>query len=319
MKARTKTTLFAMIISVALMTGGRPYSSSLAEVNPALKRIRFQVTAIEEGTQGRKVISSATIEGPPGTDFVVDLRSRRFKMNARFITDLISPGDLKVKAKLNTRRLYGYSSNNLPLYEEDDQRETLHLGFEEQVVLLPFGKGSGELLKVEVIPSISDQPVYLAGEMQPPVIDISEPSPGGMIGIHAFKIPHQFDVEAVLLEDGREVARGESPCLIEEEQEILLQPNARANPDVLNNPLAINMTIAGYQRNGPLGEAAISFDVYHTNKRESSGSQFVARNWTGIGVVGSAMDYDLNDDYLSLSRKKYQLRFKVKLAARENR
>jgi len=320
MKARTKTTLFALIISAALMTGGRPYSSSLAEANRALKRIRFQVTAIEEGTQGRKVISNATIEGPPGTDFVVDLQSRRFKMNARFIADLISPGDLKVKAKLNTRRLYGYSSNKLPLYEEDDQRETLHLGFEEQVVLLPFGKGSGELLKVEVIPSISDQPVYLAsGEMQPPVINISEPSPGGMIGIHAFKIPHQFDVEAVLLEDGREVARGESPCLIEEEQEILLQPNARANPDVSNNPLTINMTIAGYQPNGLLGESAISFDVYHTNKRESSGSQFVARNWTGIGVVGSGIDYDLSDNYLSLSGKKYQLRFKVKLAARENR
>jgi hypothetical protein len=318
MKARTKTVLFALLMS-ALMAGGKPRPASLAEDVPARKRIRFQVATIEEGAGGRKVISSATIEGPPGTDFVIDLQSRRFKMNARFLTELISPGELKVSAKLNTRRLYGYSQNNLPLYEEDNQSETLQLGFEEQVVLLPFGKGSRELLKVEVTPSMSDQPVYLAsGEMQPPAINISEPSPGGLISIHALKIPHAFVVEALLLEDGREVARGESPCLIEEAQEILLQPNERASSDVANNPLLINLTIAGYEQNRSLGEAAISFDVHSINKQENSAPQPVARNWAGIAVPGSAMDYDLNDHYLKSSGKKYELRFRVKIAATAN-
>jgi hypothetical protein len=162
------------------------------------------------------VISNATIEGPPGTDFVLELQSGRFKMNDRFLTDLILPGELKVRAKLNTRRLYGYSQNNLALYEEDNQSEALRLGFDEQMVLLPFGKGSGELLKVEVTPSISEQPVNPApGEMQPPTINISEPGPG-VITIHALKIPHHFDVEAVLLEDGREAGVGIPECNAEQ-------------------------------------------------------------------------------------------------------
>ena len=257
MKARTKTVLFALLMSTLLMAGGRLHSVSVAVEVPAAKRIRFQVATIEEGAGGRKVISNATIEGPPGTDFVVDLQSRRFKMNARFLTDLISPGELKIRAKLNTRRFYGYSQNNLPLFEEDNQSETLRLGFEEQLVLMPFGKGSGDLLKVEVTPLMSDQHVYLtSGEMQPPAINISEPGPGGLITIHALKIPHDFEVEAVLLENGREVAQGSSLCLIEEAQGILLQPNNRASSDVANNQLLINLTIAGYEQNRPLGEAA---------------------------------------------------------------
>src|SRR6266850_1745196 len=313
MNARTKKLLFALLTSALLTAGGRPRSASLAEEVPVPKRIRFQVAAIEEGAGGRKVISNATIEGPPGTDFVVDLQSRRFKMNARFLTDLISPGELKIRAKLNTRRLYGYSRNNLPLFEEDNQSETLQLGFEEQVVLLPFGKGSGKLLKVEVTPSMSDRPVYLvSGEMQPPAINISEPSPGGVIGIHALKIPHNFDVEALLLENGREVARGESRCLIEEAKEILLQPNDRASTGVANNPLLVNLTVAGYERNSQLGEAAFSFDVHRINNQENSSPQPVARNWAGIAVPGSAMDYDLSDHYLKSSGKKYELRFRVK-------
>jgi hypothetical protein len=317
MKARTNTILSALLVSALFTGGGRPRSASSAEDVPAPKRIRFKVVTVEEGADGRNVISQATIEGPPGTDFVVDLHSRRFKMNARFLTDLVSPAELKIRARLDTRRLYGYSQKNLPLYEEDNQSETLQLGFEEQMVLLPFGKGSGELLKIEVTPSMSDRSVYLAsGEMQPPLINISDPGPGGVIGIHASKIPHNFDVEALLLEDGREVARGESRCLIEEAQEILLQPNDRASSDAASNPLAINLTIAGYERNGPRGEAAISFDVNRINKQENSAPQPVARNWAGIAGPGSAIDYDLSDHYLKSSGKKHELRFTIKLAAR---
>lgn len=319
MKAQTKTkiVLVPLLVSALLTAGGRPRSASSAEDVPAPKRIRFKVATVEEGAGGRKVISEATIEGPPGTDFVVDLHSARFKMNARFLTDLLSPAELKIRARLDTRRLYGYSQKNLPLYEEDNQSETLQLGFEEQMVLLPFGKGSGELLKIEITPSMSDRSVYLAsGEMQPPVINISDPGPGGVISIHALKIPHDFDVEAVLLEDGREVARGESRCLFEEAQEILLQPNDRANSDVASNPLAINLTIAGYERNGPRGEAAISFDVTRINKQENSAREPVVRNWAGIAGPGSAIDYDLSDHYLKSSGQKYELRFTVKLAAR---
>src|SRR5882724_4622962 len=111
MKAQTKTkiALVALLVSALLTAGGRPRSASSAEDVPAPKRIRFKVATVEEGAGGRKVISEATIEGPPGTDFVVDMHSPRFKMNARFLTDLLSPAELKIRARLDTRRLYGYS------------------------------------------------------------------------------------------------------------------------------------------------------------------------------------------------------------------
>lgn len=313
----TKLILLAVVLSALVMSGGRPRSaSSSGEAAGSPKRIRFQVAAIEETAAGRKPISRATIDGPPGTDFSVELQSRKFKMDARFLTDLVSPGELKVRAKLNTRRLYGYSENNLPLYEEDTQSETLQLGFDEQVILLPFGKGGGaELLKIEVTPSVTDQPVFLAsGEMQAPIINISEPSPGGVITIRALKVPHDFDVEALLLENGREVARGGARSLIEEAQEFALLSGERASADVINNPVVVNMTINSYELSRPFDKATVTFDVYRVKKEGGFEREPLALGWAGIGGVGSAIDYDLSNHYLKSSGKKYELRFRVNLA-----
>jgi hypothetical protein len=277
--------------------------------------MRFQIIAIEESEARREVIAKATIEGPPGTDFSVDLQSRRFKMNARFLTDLVSTGELKVRAKLNTRRLYGYSRNNLPLFEEDTQSQTLNLGFDEQVILLPFGKGGGELLKIEITPSFTDQAVSLtSGEMLAPVIDISEPSPGGEISIHALKIPHDFDVEALLIEDGREVARGDARSLIEEAQEIVLAPGDGASPDALANPVVVNMTIKNYELSRPVDKVGMSFDVYRLKPESGLQREPVALGWTGIAELDSTMDYNLAGRYLQSSGRKYELRFRVKAA-----
>jgi hypothetical protein len=310
-------TLMVLLSALMTMSGGRRRSVSSSQgAAGAQKRVRFQVAAIEERGAGREVIARATIEGPPGTDFSIDLQSRRFKMNARFLTDLNSPGELKVRAKLNTRRLYGYSQNNLPLYEEDTQSEALGLGFDEQVILLPFGKGGGgDLLKIEVTPSITEHPVFLSsGEMQAPVIDISEPSPGGVIRIHALKIPHDFDVEALLLEDGREVARGIARSLIEEPQEIVLVPGDQASSDVSANPVVVNLTINSYELSRPVDKAALTFDVDRINTENGFKREPVALSWAGVAELGSAIDYGLSGRYLKSSGKKYELRFRVKVA-----
>jgi hypothetical protein len=81
----------------------------------------------------------------------------------------------------------------------------------------------------------------------------------------------------------------------------------------VNNPLAVNLTITGYERNPPLDQVAINFDLHRINKQENDVREPVARNWAGIAAPGSAIDYDLDDHYLK-SGKKYELRFRVKLA-----
>lgn len=71
------------------------------------------------------------------------------------MTDLADGGGLTIRARLDTRR---HSEAGLPLYEEDAQRHTLGLNFEEAVVLLPFG-GGGDAgrLSVEIRPERVEQ------------------------------------------------------------------------------------------------------------------------------------------------------------------
>ena len=102
--------LFALVVPLLLTT------SDQASREQA-RRIRFQIATVEERAGARDVISEAVVEGPPGIDFTVSLQSNQFKMNARFMTDLVSADRLKVRARLNTRRLYGLSERDLPLYE----------------------------------------------------------------------------------------------------------------------------------------------------------------------------------------------------------
>ena len=117
--------LFALVALVSLTASdSRVNRAAFSEASSRAsiespRRIRFQIATVEEKAEARNVISEAIVEGPPGTDFNINLQGSRFKMNARFLTDLASTEMLKVRARLNTRRLYGYSERNLPLYEED--------------------------------------------------------------------------------------------------------------------------------------------------------------------------------------------------------
>jgi len=172
---KTRTLLASTVLACAALL-----AFALAEVVPpnvsasvpAGGRIRFRITAVEESAAGRKVVFDAAVEGPPGTDFNVNLQDGRFEMRARFLSDLADGGGLTLRARLDTRRLYGYSEAGLPLYEEDAQRHTLGLNFDEAVVLLPFG-GGGDAgrLSVEIRPERLGRPGRVpSGDANTPAI-----------------------------------------------------------------------------------------------------------------------------------------------------
>jgi hypothetical protein len=282
-------------------------------------RVRFRVAMHEERAgRERKLISEAEVEGPSGTDFSVSLESERFRLNAEFVTDLIRGAEadaLKVTAKLDTRRLYGYSERDLPLYEEDRQRHSLRVGLDETIVLLPFGRdedGVGDNLRVEITPEVVVGPTTAdASGADTPQIRILKAAPGG-INVRAFKVPHRYEVEATLFEDGQAVARATSECLLEEARQLRLVPSESAHADVASNPLAINLTIEHFGREQAAGLLAVRFDILRAGDERGEGREVVASNWAGAGPPGSEMKYDLGDLYTPRPGHKYELRLSVR-------
>jgi hypothetical protein len=319
MKIFTKI-LFVLVVLLLLTASERGFNKTAfsESAREQTRRIRFQIATVEEKAGAREVISEAVVEGPPGTDFTINLQGSKFKMNARFLTDLVSADKLKVRARLNTRRLYGYSERDLPLYEEDAQNQAIDLSFDEAIVLLPFGRNGGDKLKIEIAPAISDQPVYLASGAQAPLaIKIVKQSPGGAITIQASKIPHNFDVEATITEDDREVARGAASFIIEEAQELIIAPDPSASPEVARNPMAINLMIDEYARTRPVDLVGMSFDLSLVDKQSGARREAIASDWAGSATLGGELVYDISDYYLKSSGKKYSLKIKIKPARGE--
>ncbi len=316
MKIRIRISLIALTLILLMLNAGnrRPVKSN--PLATELKRVRFQIVTTEENQGQRKVVSSASVEGPPGTDFDVDLNGERFKMRAEFLTDLEADNRLKIRARLHTRRLYGYSERRLPLYEEDEQRQTLQLGFDEDVILLPFGRSGGDdKLKIEITPMMTDETVYLAsGKLRPLEIKMPVVSPGGLINIQARKIPHQFDVDIALVEDGRVVAESTAKLLLKEKQEVLLQPTEQAVSDTIVHPLAINLSVDDLIQARPVDDAVINFDLYRFDNPDRGRRDIIGLNWSGVLSVGADRRYNLSDYYLPGSGKKYELRFNIKIA-----
>jgi hypothetical protein len=319
MKARLKIISFLFLLPLLCSSDSALYSSGKGlAAGEDERRVRFQIVAIEEKGTERRTLSETTVEGPAGTDFNVELQDGRFSLVARFLTDFLSPEALKVRARLNTRRLYGRSERELPLYEEDTQNETLQLGFDEKIILLPFGRGGDERLLIEITPTLSEKSARLAsGGLRPLEIEIGRQSPGGAISVEASKTPHRFVVEAALLEDGREVARGEAPYLIEEARELALQPVAGASPAALQHTLVVNLTLSEYRMSRTADQISLGFDLYQRDARDGNARAAVARKWAGIAELGRDLTYDLSRSFPNAQGKKYELRFKVKLAPEE--
>jgi hypothetical protein len=308
MKLKNALLLISILILV-LLIDDRPSFS--AEANKQ-KRIKFQIVTVEEKQNQRNILSQTTIEGLEGTDFNVNLQTGNFKMQARFLSDLVEGGKLKIRAKLNTRRFYGYSPVNLPLYEEDTQNQSMLLGFDETIVLLPFGRNGGEEnLKIEITPTLlSDVSANLADKLK---INIDKPLQSGELFVEASKIPHNFEVEAVLLSDGQEIARGMKKVLFEEEEEIVLMPNEKAGAEISDKVLTTKFTVSKFTRSRPQDLVSFYYKVYRGQGSSNDQSQTRILEGAGVMELGSQSIYQLDKTQLP-GDKKYELKFNVRLA-----
>lgn len=303
---RKRKATLALLLIPALLGVGAAARVMTRAAEAGGGRIIFRVTAEEEGPAGRKPLFEATVEGPPGTDFTVNLQDPHFTMRAKFLSDPEPDGGLRLRSKLDTRRLYGHSERGLPLYEEDSQSQALRLGLGDSVLLLPFGGDEEARLAIRITPERAGGPATpLSGEKRPPEIKIGLPSPGGVISVEALKVPHDFAARATLLEDGREVARGAAECLLEESGEITLRPNAGGS-------LALALTVERFEPGPGKGRAAVRFDLLDGGAR--GGGEAFARNWAGQAGLGSEMVYDLTGVYPGAAGKKYELKLKIDLA-----
>jgi hypothetical protein len=196
----------------------------------------------------------------------------------------------------------------------------MRLGFEEKLVLLPFGQGdSTDQLKIEITPYVSEQSAYLPnGTPRPLEIRIPKASPNGAISVQASKIPHRYVVEASLLEDGREIARGADDYHLEETGELVLQPDSQAGAEVAGKPLMLSLTIDQYVRNRPADQIAFSFSLYRAAARADEKGEMLIPKAAGMAGLGTELDYDLCQSGVASTERKYQLRLRVKLAPGED-
>lgn len=311
MKFQTKNTVLLILLSVALNNFGCSFFSRKAKGLSENDRIQFVIRAIEESNNQKKIISETTVEGLPGTDFNINLKTERFTMQAKFLSDLIAPDKISVRTNLSTRRFYGLSERKLPLYEEDAQKLNSTIGFDQTIVLLPFGRNNNESsLKIEITPKRLSASEFSSSE-EPLKININKPDPNGEITIEAFKIPHRFKVEAVLLADGREVARSSGDYLLEEPREITLQTNEQAAPEIVQPPLAVKFEINRFTAGYPSNLVGVNFQVFRS--ADVNQNQMIS-NGSGIGILGKEFEYELSQ---MPEGKKYHLKFRINLAEGE--
>jgi hypothetical protein len=187
------------------------------------------------------------------------------------------------------------------------------------MLLLPFGRDEGsDKLRIEITPAKVEANNLSADMAQTPVINISKPAPGGLISIQAFKVPHRFEVETMLLENGREVARGESVYLLEDEKkELALRPDISSSPAVAKNPLVLKLSVDNYASLQPTAQVGISFDVLRGSSLATAQAQEIALGWAGTALLGREFTYDLGEIYHPQADSKYQLRFKIRVAEAE--
>jgi hypothetical protein len=156
---------------------------------------------------------------------------------------------------------------------------------------------------------MTDEPAYDAsGKLRALEIRIPKVSPGGLVSIQAHKIPHRFDADVALLEDGVEIARSQAELLLREKQELLLQPLSQHHA-TLSQPLLIRLGVENFLQSGLNKQAAINFDIFQKEAREPIGL-----NWSGVAAIGNHLTYNLSEIYLPDSGKKYELRFHIKIA-----
>jgi hypothetical protein len=300
-------------------------AETLSPVKPARaeaegqKRIRFQIDMVEKNGGATRPISNAVVEGPPGLDFNITLNTMHYNLEAKFLTDMEGRNAVNVRANLVTRRMLGYSRKGLPMYEEDRCGQTLEVGFDEQMVLFPFGQIGEANLEIDIAPVLTTNDIYEPSGAKVPLQIAFIRKVEGVIHIEAMKTPHRFQVEATLVEDGRDIARGVSQVVLQQKQELALT-RVYGSPPGSGQPLPeVALSVDRYERGCPTGSAAFSFDIYGPGA-EAEGRKnrpLVASDWAGIGQLGADSVYNLADTSLAVPGRRRELRLKIAPATGE--
>jgi hypothetical protein len=296
----------AIAWTIVLLLTGVPLAP--ADLDPRLERISFLITAVEEGAGTRTVLSEALVDGPKGTDFTIHLKTELFRMEARFLTDLLDNGNLRIRSRLHTKRLYGYSKRNLPLYEEDNQAPEIELALDEALALLPFGQGGGtETLSIEIVPSRSLRSTKTEdGGLRPLEIEFLKNDPAGVISIEARRVPHRYVVDTQVVDGDVPVFAATSPALLEEDEALLLRPTSGDAGEY-----ELRLRIREFHPGTPSGLVSFEFDV---DRRHPLGIHPAARNWAGKARLNDGFEYDLKDE----TGRPLKLRMMIRLAGGES-
>ncbi len=306
MKLNSKYKLFFYIF-LFLLISKHSFSFSQNNLPTIVKRIQFKVATIEETSLQRHLLAESIIEGPMGTDFEINLKDKKFNMDAYFLTDLQANEQLTIQAKLNTKRYFGQSEKNLPLYEEDEQKHNLTVNLDEAILLLPFGNNTNdEKLKIEITPSFITRNI-LDGKELPLTIDIVKPDLNGKINVKAYKIPHRFNLVAKLLADGKEIAKGAAECFFKQPKEIQLDFYSTVSQETSIYPLVLSLNVNKFER-CPTNSFELGFDIFRLNKNQK---ESIIENGAGAGNFGEDLNYDLTNLYLPTSNKKYELKISL--------
>ena len=234
--------------------------------------VRIDVALVEHKDGERRVISGSRIEGRAGTDFELEFTLDQFVLTGRFITDLVGTRALEVTAHLVARRLHGRSERDLPLWEEDIQDRTVEVGFDEALVLWPFGR-ERDALSIEIAPALGPAgPLHI------------EPFPlgrGGTLQVRAHRVPHRFACDAALIEAGRELAHVVADCRLGRPARLALGPAAADR--------AISVIVEGYERDRPTDAVTVRADL--------SGGRGGASRARAMGTasLGQALRFRLDD------------------------
>ena len=289
----------------------RPKASGTGK--PGTTRIVFQVAAIEQTGGDAKVISHSTIGGPPGTDFSVSMQGKSVKMEADFLTDPVLDGQIRLRAKVKVERLYGYSDNKLPIYEEAKLSDDLSMTFDEAARLYPFGQNATDNLWIEITPVRTADPVWDGeGKAMPLTIKPDTITAENPISLRAKKQPHNFIVQATLLEDGVAVASSSAACLLQDPVKFQVTPLTGASSMA---PMTVDLNVEEYARDRPADDVTIIFNLYRGVPDPRAVP--MASGWEGVGRMGSSLTYDISDVYSGGSGHKMLLDFKIDLAPGE--
>ncbi|MBK7993884.1 MAG: hypothetical protein IPK14_10835 [Blastocatellia bacterium] len=317
MRLKSKYKLFLCTFLFLLINSNKhSFSFSQNNLPTTVKRIQFKVSTIEETSQNRHLLAESIIEGPVGTDFEINLKDKKFNMDAYFLTDLESDEQLTIQAKLNTKRYYGQSEKNLPLYEQDEQKHNLTVNLDEAILLLPFGNSTNdEKLKIEIIPSFITRNI-VDGKELPLTIDIVKPDLNGKINVRAYKIPHRFNLVAKLLADGKEIAKGVTECFFKQPKEIQLDFYSTVSQESSIYPLVLSLDVSKFERSCPTNSFELGFDIFRLNQTKNQ-KEPIIENGAGAGNFGEELNYDLTNLYLPTSNKKYELKISLTVANNE--